>query len=159
MPYTGKSSLDLRSRLRHAIKKNIPFCKLNVVVRSTCRIANLFRFKDSLAKKMLPEIVYRYTFSNCKVTYYRKTFRAFCTRVSEHMGTSNLMKKCIKYAKKLAIFDHLLQCDTPITFDDLDNLASDFNNFKLFIKESLFLKRDKPGLNRTEKSFLLDLFD
>ena len=57
------------------------------------------------------------------------------------------------------MFDHLLQCDTPITFDDLDNLASDFNNFKLFIKESLFLKRDKPVLNRTEKSFLLDLFD
>ena len=51
LPYTGKSSLDLRTRLRRTIEKNIPFCKLNVVFRSTCRLGNLFRFKYSLEKK------------------------------------------------------------------------------------------------------------
>ena len=51
LPYTGKSSLDLRTRLRRTIEKNIPFCKLNVVFRSICRLGNLFRFKYSLEKK------------------------------------------------------------------------------------------------------------
>ena len=37
--------------------------------------------------------------------------------------------------------------------------ASDFDKFKLLIKESLLIKRDKPGLNGTLKSFPLDLFD
>ena len=37
--------------------------------------------------------------------------------------------------------------------------ASDFDKFKLLIKESLLIKRDKPVLNRTLKSFPLDLFD
>ena len=77
LPYKGKSSFDLRARLRRTIEKNIPFCKLNVVFKSTCRLCNLFRFKDSLEKKILPGIVYRYTCSNCKVTYYGKTYRHF----------------------------------------------------------------------------------
>ena len=51
LPDTGKSLLDLRVCLRHAIEKNIPFCKFNVVFRSTCRLSNLFRLKDFLDKK------------------------------------------------------------------------------------------------------------
>ena len=68
--------------------------------------------------------------SNCKVTYYGKTFRHFFTRASEHMGTSNLRGKRIKNAIELAISDHLLQCDSPITFDDFNILASDSKKFK-----------------------------
>ena len=68
MPYTGKSSLDLRARLRRTIEKNIPFCKLNFVFRSTCRLGNLFRFQYSLDKKIHSRTVYRYTCSNYKVT-------------------------------------------------------------------------------------------
>ena len=75
------------------------------------------------------------------------------------MGTLNLMGKRIKKVKELAISDHLLQCDSPVTFDDFDILASDSNKVKLLIKESLLNKRDKSVLNRTAKSFLLDLFD
>ena len=86
LSYTGKSSLDLRARLRRTNKKNIPFCKLNIVFRSTCRLDNSFRFKDSPEKKILSGTVYHYTYSNCKVAYYGKTFRQFFTRASEHMG-------------------------------------------------------------------------
>ena len=75
------------------------------------------------------------------------------------MGTSNLTGKRIKNAKESAISDHLLQCGSPITFYDFDILASDSNKFKLLMKESLLIKRDKPVLNRTTKSFPLDLFD
>ena len=46
-----------------------------------------------------------------------------------------------------------------VSFDDFDVLASDTNNFRVLIKESLLIKRDKPILNRTIKSFPLKLFD
>ena len=75
------------------------------------------------------------------------------------MRTSNLTGKRIKNAKESAISDHLLRCDSPITFDNFDILVSDSNKFKLLIKESLLIKLDKPVLNRTTKSFPLDLFD
>ena len=67
------------------------------------------------------------------------------------MRTSNLTGERIKNTKKPAISDHLLQCDFPITFDDFDILASESNQFMLFKKESLLIKRDKPVLNRTTK--------
>ena len=102
-------------------------------------------------------IFYRYTCSNCKVIYYGRTFWLCFTRASEHMGTSKLMEKRIKNAKELAISDHLLQCDSPITFDDFDILSSDSKKFKLLTTESLLIKHEKPVLNRTIKSFPLDL--
>ena len=80
-------------------------------------------------------------------------FRYFFTRASKHVGTSNPAGKCIKNAKESAISDYLLQLDFPITFDDFDILAPDSNKFKLLIKESLLIKRGKPVLNRTTKSF------
>ena len=43
-------------------------------------------------KKILSGIVYRYTYSNCKATYYGN-------RASELMGSSNLTEKRIKNAK------------------------------------------------------------
>ena len=61
--------------------------------------------------------------------------------------------------KELAVSDHRLQCDCVISFGDFDVLASDTNNFRLLIKESLLIKRDKPILNRTIKLFPLKLFD
>ena len=72
------------------------------------------------------------------------------------MGLSNLSEKRGKNMKES---DHCLQCDCVISFDDFDVLASDNNNFRRLIKESLLIKRDKPILNRTIKSFPLKLFD
>ena len=44
LPYTGESSLDLRACLRRTVEETIPFCKLNIIFRFTCRLGNLFRF-------------------------------------------------------------------------------------------------------------------
>ena len=65
------------------------------------------------------------------------------------MGISNLTEKRVKNMKESAVSDHHLQCDYVISFDDFDVLASDTNNFKLLIKESLSINRDKPIFNRT----------
>ena len=129
LPHTGKSSFDLRSRFRRMIEKNKPFCKLNFVFRSTCRLDNLFRFKNFLEREILSGRIYCYTWSNFKVTYYGKKFRHFFAWASEHMGNSNLTGKHIRNTKTLAISYHLLQCGSPINFDDFYILASNSKNF------------------------------
>ena len=58
----------------------------------------------------------------------------------------------------MAISDHLLPRNSMV-LDDFDGLTSDSNKFKLIIKESFLIKHDKSVLNRTIKSFQLDLFD
>ena len=75
------------------------------------------------------------------------------------MGISNLTEKRVKNVKQSAVSDHLLQCDCSINFDDFDILASETNNFRLLIKESLLIMPDKPVLNRATTSFPLKLFD
>ena len=75
------------------------------------------------------------------------------------MGISNLTEKRLKSIKQSAISDHLLQCNCTINFDNFDILAAESNKFKLLIRESLLIKRDKPILNRTIQSFPLQLFD
>ena len=82
---------------------------------------------DSLEKKIRSGIIYRYSCSNCNVTYYRKTFRHFYTRMVEHMGISNLTGKCLKNVKQSTISDHLLQCNYTINFDNFEILAAESN--------------------------------
>ena len=159
LPFIGKKSLQLRSRLVKSIQENLQFCSLNVVFQSPCKLRSLFHFKDTLDKKIRSDLVYRYTCSNCNVTYYGKTYRHFFTRAAERMEISNLTEKRVKNVKQSAVSDHLLQCDCSINFDDFDILASETNNFRLLIKESLLITRDKPVLNRTTTSFPLKLFD
>ena len=47
----SKSSFNLKARLRCTIEKNIQFPKLNVIFRSPCRLANLFKFKNFFREK------------------------------------------------------------------------------------------------------------
>ena len=151
LPYLDQVSFDLRIKLRRTIERNLPFCKLKMIFRSKCRLNTLFHFKDSVEKKIPPEIICRYRCSNCNVFYYGKTFRHFYTRAATHIGISNLSGKRLKNVKQSAISDHLLKCNCTINFDNFDILAAESSKFKLLLKESLLIKRDKPTLNRTIK--------
>ena len=142
LPFLGKRSMQLRTRLVNSIESNLKFCKLKVIFQSPCKLNSLFRYKDSLQKKIRSDIVYRYMCSNCKVTYYGKTYRHFFTRAAEYMGIPNLTGKRLKCVKQSAVSDHLLECNCSIDFDHFDILASDANKFRLLIKESLLIKRD-----------------
>ena len=130
-----------------------------MICQSPCKLHTLCKFKDFLDKKIRSDLIYRYTCSNCNVTYYGKSYRYFFTRAAEHMGISNLTEKRVKNMKESAVSDHHLHCDYVISFDDFDVLATDTNKFRLLVKESLLIKRDKPVLNSTIRSFPLKLFD
>ena len=159
LPFIGKNSLHLRSKLVKSVQNNFSFYHRKVVFQSPYKLHAFFRFKDTLDKKIRSHLVSRYLCSNCNATYYGKTYRQFFTKVAEHMGISNLAVKCVKNVKESAVSDHLLQCNCAIDFDHFDVLASDTNSFRLLIKESLLIKCDKPVLNRTVKLFPLKLFD
>ena len=75
---------------------------------------------------------------DCLLGYYGKVFCHFCTRANERMGISNLTGKRLKNVKHSVI--------------DFSILATDSNKF-------ILIKRDKSTLNKTIKSFPLELFD
>ena len=53
----------------------------------------------------------------------------------------------------------MLTCDCNINFNDFTILSKDSNNINLMIKESLLIARKKLILNKTVKSFPLELFE
>ena len=154
MTFVSKS-LQLRSKVAKSVQNNLSFCHLKVVFQSPCKLCTLFRFKDTLNKKIQSDLLYRYSCSSCNATYYGKTYRHFFRRAAEHIGISNLTGERVKNVKESAVSEHLLQCDCTIDFGNFDILAPDTNSFRLLIKESLLIKHDKPVLNRTVKSFPL----
>ena len=97
--------------------------------------------------------------SCCNATYYGQTQRHFFVRASEHLGITPLTGKFVKTPKKSAISDHMLLDGHKASFDNFSILLKENNAFKLQLKESLLISRDKPILNRNIYSFPLELFD
>ena len=159
LPFLGALSFVIRSRLQKYLKNYIPYCSLKVVYQSKSRISNLFHFKDVVNTKLSSHIIYKFMCSCCNATYYGKTQRHFFVRASEHLDITPLTGKFVKTPKKSAIFYHMLLDVHKASFDNFSILLKENNAFKLQLKESLLISRDKPILNRNIYSFPLELFD
>ena len=103
--------------------------------------------------------MHKFTCSCCNATYYGESERHFFVRASEHLGMTPLTGKRVKNPKKSAILDHTLLKDHDASFEDFAILLKENNKFKLHLKESFLIKRDKPELNRNIYSYPLELFD
>ena len=157
--FLGKKSLEIKKRLQNAIERTLPYCKLKVIFKSPSKIVDHFHFKDVIPNKLCSGIVFSFKCNSCNAIYYGKTKRHFYVRAAEHMGISHLTNKRLKNVKQSAISDHVLTCDCNINFNNFTILSKDSNNINLLIKESLLISRDKPILNKTVKSFPLELFE
>ena len=60
LSYLGKTSLDLRTRLRRTVERDLPYCKLKAIFRYKCNtlyytiLIPYIIFKDSIEDKNLP---------------------------------------------------------------------------------------------------------
>ena len=131
------------------MKNYILYCSLKVVYQPRSRISNLFNFKDIANTKLSTYIVCKFVCSCCNATYYDQTQRHFFVRASEHLGITPLTGKFVKTPKKSAIFGHMLFDGHKASFDNFSILLKESNPFKLQLKESLLISRDKPILNKT----------
>ena len=79
-------------------------------------------------------------------------------RVSEHQGVSPRTVKLLKGTLSTSVRDHMLVCNHKVAWDDFKVLGRESNHWLLEIKESLFIQRDKPSLNKNIYSRELFLF-
>ena len=69
-------------------------------------------------------------------------------RVLEHQGVSPRTGKHLKGTFSTSVRDHMLDCNHMVAWDDFKVLGRESNHWLLEIRESLFIKRDKPSLNK-----------
>ena len=77
----------------------------------------------------------------------------------EHSGISVLTGKRVKGHNDSVIKVHLSLCHHAPDFEDFSILATNNNDFKVTLMESLLMNRDHPPLNKKQQSLPLELFD
>ena len=97
--FLGKLSLDLRTSLRNSISKNLPFCKIRVIFKSSTRIFNFSQFKDKMPYCLRSNVVYKFSCGRYNATYYSETCPHLSVRVGEHLGVSPLTREKVKVQK------------------------------------------------------------
>ena len=90
LPYLGKLSLQIRTRINRVMKNKRSHCNFRIVFQCKCKLINFFTFKDKIPVFLRSGIVYKFKCGGCNATYYGKTKRDFKVRMCEHLGVSAL---------------------------------------------------------------------
>ena len=148
----------VKTRLTMTMNNPMKFCKLRVIFQTNNRLKNYFRFKDSVPETLRSNLIYKFSCGSCTVSYIGKTYRHFKVRVSEHQGVSPRTAKPVKGTLSTLVRDYMLVCDQKGVHEDFEFLGNESKRYLLELKESLFIKRDKPSLNKNLYSQELLLF-
>ena len=148
LPIMGKISALVKSELVRSVHKRLPFCKVKIVFKINY-LTNYFRFKDVVPEPLRYCQIYSFTCGSCNASYIGETFRHMKARVSEHQGVSPQTGKHIIGTLSTSVRDHMLSCNHVVAWDDFKVLGRESNHWLLEIKESLFIKKDKPSLNKS----------
>ena len=158
LPFMGKMSALVKSGLTRSLHKPLPFCKVKIASKTSNRLNNYFSFKDVAPEPLRSCQIYNFTCGSCNASYIGKTFRHMKVRVSEHQGISPRTGKHLKGTLSTSVRDHMLDCNHMVAWDDFKVLGRESNHWLLEIKESLFIKRDRPSLDKNIYSQELFLF-
>ena len=148
LPYLGKTSQIVITRLSKTMNKHMKFCKLRVIFQTKNRIRNYFCFKDSVHETLRSNLIYKFSCGSCTPPYIGKTYRHFKVRVSEHQGVSPRAGKPVKGTLSTSVRDHMLVCDHKVVHEDFKFLGNESNRYLSELKESFFIKRDRLSLNK-----------
>ena len=130
LPYLGKLSLQIHTRINRIMKNKLPYCNIRFVFQTKCKISNFFTFKDKIPSFLRSGIVYKFQCGSCNATYYSKIKRHLKVRMCEHLGISTFTRKRVKRNDDSAIKEHLLFSNHTPDFEDLSIPATNNKGFK-----------------------------
>ena len=154
LPYLGKVSLQIRTRINRVMKNRLP----HAIFELYSRVSASWSISSHSKTKFLFSYVLKFKRGGCSATYYGKTKRHFKVRICEHLGVSALTGKRAKGNNDSTIKKHLF-CNHSSGFDDFSILASNNNDIKVTLMEGLLINRDHPPLDKNRHSLPLELFD
>ena len=133
------------------MKNKVPYCNVQFAFQTNWKISNFFTYKEKIPSIVRSGIIYKFQWGSYNATYYSKTKRHFKVRMCEPFGISALTQKRVKGDDDSA--NH-----TP-NFEDFSVLATNSNDFKVTLMESLLINRDHLPLNKDKQFLPLELFD
>ena len=118
------------------------------------KLGTKFNVKDKTKKEHHHDLTYsvKCLMKNCLESYNDETRRRLVERVNKHSGKDI----------NSHMFKHSMAANHPtVTLDDFTVLRSGYHNrkFKKKVSESLFIKQNRPTLNKHGTSVPLKLFN
>ena len=162
LPFLGKHSLELKSKISRCIERYFPTCRIKVIFKCSNRLKNFLVFKDKVPLNVRSHLLYRYTCDGCNAIYIGKTRRHYLVRVFEHLGISMRTHKKFTFnpacGNNSAILNHV-NCNKCIGKEEnFKIIGSASNDYHLCLKESLLIQKHKPKINTNDNSIPLKLF-
>ena len=138
----------------------LPQCNIKVIFQSKNCLSKLFRLKKAFPKNFVSTLFTYFcvVIATLLITVKLNAPSLLGPENNLRESLSALTGKRVTNNKKSAVKDHCLPCNHVGTFEDFSILMYESNPFKLLIKESLLVSRDKPLLNKQLKSIPLQLF-
>ena len=136
IPFIGHPSITFKKSLTENLKSINKKC---CTIFKTFRFQNYFFLKDETPLALQANVVYLFEGSCDKnQTYIGRTKRHLATRAREHFSGNS------------AIVEHISSCNTcnHATIDNFNILSHSNNDFDDGVKEALYIKRQKPFLNK-----------
>ena len=93
LPFLGKLSFDLRTRLKNSSVKTFPFLKLQLFLNLQDVFPICFQFNDKMPYCLRSNVVYKFSCGRCNATDEGETYRHVRLRVGKHSGVSPLTGK------------------------------------------------------------------
>ena len=137
----------------------LPCCNFRTVFHTNCKLINFFTFRDRILVFIPSDIAFKFKSGGCNATYYGITMLYFKVRMCEQLGVSAVTGKIVKGDNNSAIKEHNLFCNHSSSLDDFSILASNNNDFKVILMESVLINKDHPLLNKNRRSQPSELFD
>ena len=95
---------------------------------------------------MKSKIIYSVECLNCEKTYIGKTIRHFCTRKEEH-----------RTDKESTVFKHVQEMGHEMNWEEMKILDSARDDYRLRLKEMMYINKLKPELNVQKSSQMFSL--
>ena len=152
VPYRGKEGERLLKRMQEKMAKDIPTEVPVRTVHTGTKISKYFRLKDKTEDRHISNFIYKRNCRNkkCKDDYIGETARRKEIRSGDHAGKD----------KKSHILQHSTKTKHPrARIEDFQILATNYpNRRKRRLCEAMFIRDEKPSLNKQKDSYKLTLF-
>jgi hypothetical protein len=145
LPYY-EGAEEIKNKLVQLIETSFPCVNLRLMFKANNTIQNFFSYKDKIDKDLRSNIIYTVQCLDCKKNYIGKTTRHFYTRKHEHMTD-----------KESTVFKHFNETKHQMDWENMEILDSARDDYRLRLKEMLYINKLKPELNEQKSSQMFSL--
>ena len=129
LPFYGPNSTKLKRQLYRFIGAVVPCVELRVVFKPVQKLSTLSKLKSPIDVLCKSNVIYKVQCTDCDSFYVGKTKRVLKQRLDEH-----------KTDDHSAVLRHSRDTGHCIAFEEPSIIASDSDELRLYIKESLKIK-------------------